>query len=417
MGLAMSSDAKPGMVIVGAGECGGRAAITLRELGWHGAISLIGNEPHPPYERPPLSKAFLTSDPPLGFSGNGDAPRLAELAINHLAGRTAQSIDRERQCIRLDDETALPYHRLLLATGCHARRLSIPGSDSALPLRSFSDAMILRKYLAPGRRIVIIGGGFIGLELAASARQRGASVTVIENQQRLLSRNVPATAASFLERRHLEAGVVFRLGTGVVAIESGKGGYSVALDSGEQVQGDIVIAGVGASPNTSLADDAGLQVGNGISVDEFLQTSDPAILAAGDCAAATHPLFDGRRIRLESWRNAHEQGVLAAHNMIGHTSTQTAVPWFWSDQYELCLQVAGMPYMGSTIVERKIGDGAFLAFHLDDRGRLVGTSALGQLGAIAKEMRISEILISRQACLDRAILADSTVHLKTLLRD
>ena len=189
------------------------------------------------------------------------------------------------------------------------------------------------------------------------------------------------------------------------------------LTSGERLQAHAVIAGVGAEANVWLAEDAGLAVENGIVVDEFLQTSDPAILAAGDCAASIHPLFDRRRVRLESWRNAQEQGVLAAHNMMGHATAQNAVPWFWSDQYELCLQVAGMPDMALSVVERKVGDGAYLAFHLDGSGRLVGASALGPLESIAKDMRIAEMLIARRACPDPAILIDGTVRLKTLMRD
>lgn len=400
-----------GMVIIGAGECGGRAAVALREQGWTGAVTLIGVEEHAPYERPPLSKAFLTDDGPLACTSNADAARFAELAIDHRRSRRAVAIDRTGRAIRLDDGTAIPYHRLLLATGAEARPLAVPGGDAALTLRHHADALRLRAELQPGARVIIIGGGFIGLELAASAVGRGASVTVIELAPRLLSRNVPADIASIIEARHRAAGVAFHMGVGVEKI--GQGGI-VTLSSGETIAGDVVIAGIGARPDIALAEQAGLAIDNGIATDACLRTSDEAIFAAGDCAAAIHPLFGEGRLRLESWRNALEQGALAACNMLDQQVSQSAVPWFWSDQYEICLQIAGLPDRGVTDIARAAPE-AVLKFHLDATGRLVAASAMGPVGAIAKDIKIAELLIARQCRPDPQALAEPACRLKSLL--
>lgn len=404
-----------GMVIVGAGECGGRAAVTLRELGWTGAITLIGSEPHPPYERPPLSKAFLIDGHGADFKGNADASRLDELSISHRASRRVASVDRLARQVHLDNGETVQYHRLLLATGAEARRMAIKGAENVLVLRNHSDALLLRAHFRPGKRVIIIGGGFIGLELAASAAQLGASVSLIESQPRLLSRNVPADIAAIIEQRHRAAGVEFHIGACIVAVEAGSRGSTVVLASGENTAGDIVVAGIGASPNVSLAEQAGLQVDNGIVADAFLRTSDPAIFAAGDCAAVTHPLFGGRRLRLESWRNAQEQGVLAAQNMLDQPCAQEAVPWFWSDQYDLCLQIAGLPDMAATSVDRRPATDALLKFHLDVSGRLVAASGVGPLGSIAKDIRIAEMLIARKSHPDPEALAQPDYRLKSLL--
>jgi 3-phenylpropionate/trans-cinnamate dioxygenase ferredoxin reductase subunit len=399
------------MVIIGAGECGGRAAVTLREQGWTGAITLIGADEHPPYERPPLSKNFLTDEGSHTCRCNADAARFAELAIDHCRSRCALTIDRRSGTVHLDDSAIIPYHRLLLATGAQARMLAGAGGEAALTLRSHADAVRLRAHLTPGTRVIIIGGGFIGLELAASAVQRGCSVSVIELAPRLLSRNVPADLASLIEKRHRAAGVSIHIGVAVEKIEQG---CKVILATGEVLTGDIVIAGIGAWPDTALAEQSGLAIDNGIATDAQLRTSDEAIFAAGDCAAAVHPLFGGRRLRLESWRNALEQGALAACNMLDQQLSQSAVPWFWSDQYELCLQIAGLPDMGTTIIARAVPD-ALLEFHLDATGRLVGASAFGPVGAIVKDIKIAELLIAKACRPDARALAEPAYKLKSLL--
>ena len=208
-----------GMVIVGAGECGGRAAISLREYGWHGSITIIGQEPHPPYERPPLSKSFLTNTGEFPFRTNGDADRFETLGVEHLGARKVASIDRAAQVVVTHEGTRVPYHRLLLATGAYARRVTIPGGEKAMYLRTPVDAVRIKKGLSPGKRVAIIGGGLIGMELAASAAALGCQVTVIERQGRVLSRSTPSALATIVEARHRSAGVEFIFGTGVTAIE------------------------------------------------------------------------------------------------------------------------------------------------------------------------------------------------------
>lgn len=402
------------MVIVGAGECGGRAAVTLRELGWLGSITLIGAEAYPPYERPPLSKTFLTDKTSPLFKGNADSERFDELSITHRAACRVISIDRGRRHVLLESGETMEYHRLLLAVGAEARRLPVKGADTIRVLRSHSDAVQLRAHLTAGKRVVIIGGGFIGLELAASATQLGAKVTLIEAQARLLSRIVPADIAAIIEDRHRVAGVELHIGAGLAEIAADTIGSEITLTSGKHIAGEIVIAGVGAEPNVSLAKEAGLEIDNGIAADASFRTSDPAIFTAGDCAAVEHPFF-GRRLRLESWRSAQEHGVLAAHNMLDRPAVQDAMPWFWSDQYELCLQIAGLPDLAVAGIDRRLAPDAVLKFGLDAAGRLVSASAIGPLEMIAKDMKLAERLIARKSQPDPRALADPAQRLKSLL--
>jgi 3-phenylpropionate/trans-cinnamate dioxygenase ferredoxin reductase subunit len=401
-----------GMVIVGAGEAGAWAAITLREQGWNGPVTLIGAEDRPPYERPPLSKAVLLAEAEPAPATVLDRDRAAALGIELILGAEVTAIDRAARSITLAGGRALRYSRLLLATGARPRRLAVPGHEHALYLRRFEDALALRPRLRPGARIVVIGGGFIGLELAVAATARGCAVTVIEALPRILMRGVPAELAAVIADRHRAAGVVLRTGIGVERIEPGG---AVVLADGSRIAADTVIAGIGAVPETALTEAAGLAVDNGIAVDATLATSDPDIFAAGDCAACAHPLYPGRRIRLEAWRNALDQGVLAARNMLGRAEPIAAVPWFWSDQHELTLQIAGLADAGQATVGRDLGDGARLLFHLAADGRLVAAGGLGPLGRIAREVRLAEMLIARRAAPDAGSLASPEVKLKSLL--
>lgn len=403
-----------GMVIVGAGEAGARAAITLREQGWDGPVTVIGAESCPPYERPPLSKAVLLAEAEAEPAPATvlDRDRAAALGIELILGTEVTAIDRAARSITLAGGRALPYSRLLLATGARPRRLAVPGHEQALYLRRFEDALALRPRLRPGARVAIIGGGFIGLELAAAAVARGCAVTVIEALPRILMRGVPAELAAAIADRHRAAGVALRTGIGIDRIEPDG---AVILADGGRITADTVIAGIGAVPETALAEAAGLAIDNGIAVDATLATGDPDIFAAGDCAACAHPLYAGRRIRLEAWRNALDQGVLAARNMLGRGEAIAAVPWFWSDQHELTLQIAGLADEGPVIVARDLGDGAQLLFHLAADGRLVAASGLGPLGRIAREIRLAEMLIARRAAPDPGALASPAVRLKSLL--
>ncbi|WP_230982969.1 NAD(P)/FAD-dependent oxidoreductase [Inquilinus limosus] len=400
------------MVIVGAGEAGARAAITLREQGWDGPVTLIGAESRPPYERPPLSKAVLLAEAEPAPATVLDRDRADALGIELILGTEVSAIDRAGRTVTLGGGRALPYSRLLLATGARPRKLAVPGHEQALYLRRFEDALALRPRLRPGARIAVIGGGFIGLELAAAASAHGCAVTVIEALPRILMRGVPAELAAVIADRHRAAGVELRTGLGVGRIEPGG---AVILADGSRIAADTVIAGIGAVPETALAEAAGLAVDNGIAVDATLATGDPDIFAAGDCAACAHPLYPGRRIRLEAWRNALDQGVLAARNMLGRGEPIGAVPWFWSDQHELTLQIAGLADAGRATVERDLGDGARLLFHLAADGRLVAAGGLGPLGKIGREVRLAEMLIARRAAPDPGSLASPEVKLKSLL--
>lgn len=407
--------AESGMVIIGAGEAGAGAATALRAGGWIGPVTLIGEEMHPPYERPPLSKAVMLADGETTLPLIGHGARFADLSIVYLAGTRATAIDRAAKTVRLDDSRALPYAKLLLATGARPRRMAIEGNEAILYLRSFSDALAIRSQLGPGRRLVIIGGGFIGLELAASAREREASVTVVEAAPRILMRGVPARLADGLAERHRAAGVDLRTGVGITWIEPGDACHAVWLADGSRIEADCIVAGIGATPNTALAEAAGLTLDNGIAVDETLTTSDPDIMAAGDCCSFPHPLYEGRRIRLEAWRNAQDQGSAAARTMLGTGNPFTAVPWFWSDQYDLHLQIAGLADGSATTIERDIGEGAVVLFHLAADGRLLAASGLGPIGRIAKEVRLAEKLIARSARPDPDALASPAFKLKSLL--
>lgn len=406
------------MVVVGAGEAAARAASALREQGFEGPVTLIGDEPHGPYERPPLSKAVMTAaetaEAPAVIL---DAARLAALAVTHIAGVPVVAIERAQQRVRLADGRLLPYRKLLLATGAAPRRLAVPGAsaESVLYLRSFADALALRDRLRPGCRIVIVGGGFIGLELAASAVARGCKVSLVEMAPRILMRGVPAEVAARVAERHAAAGIELCCGVGIAGIERDGDGHALRLADGSLLAADAIVAGIGAVPRTELAEAAGLAIENGIRVDAHLCTDDPDIFAAGDCCSFPHPLYEGRRLRLEAWRSAQEQGALAAANMLGADREHDAVPWFWSDQHDLTLQVAGLPDAGVTLVERPLG-AASLWFHLDAGGRLVGASAVGPNGLIARDIRLAEMLIARRATPDPAALADPDVKLKGLLR-
>ena len=401
-----------GIIIVGAGATGSRAAISLRTAGYTGLITLIGDEALMPYDRPPLSKAAVTDEAEPTPVLLLDPDTAASQKIDLRLGMSARHIARESKTLLLSDGSTLGYDRLLLATGAKPRKLAIPGGERALSLRNFEDAVTLRAHFHPGKRMVIVGGGFIGLEIAASAIKRGSNVTVIEAQPRILMRGVPAAIADVVYARHRGAGVEVLTGVGLTRIDEG----SVLLDSGREISFDAVIAGIGAVPETQLAEAAGLDIENGIAVNTTLVTSDPDIFAAGDCCSFPHGLFGGERIRLEAWRNAQDQGVLVAENMLGAGKDYATVPWFWSDQYDLSLQVSGLPAAGSVIIERRPAPGILILFHLAHDGRLIGISGIGPGNAVARDIKLGEMLIARRICPDPATLAMPDISLKLLLR-
>ncbi|WP_131119195.1 NAD(P)/FAD-dependent oxidoreductase [Lichenihabitans psoromatis] len=404
------------MVIVGAGDCGVRAAVALRDLGHVGPITLAGAERHHPYERPPLSKTTLdnSADPLPKYIVTPE--RLATADIRLCTSVTAEAIDRTRKLLRLDDGSVLAYRKLLLATGARPRPLPMAvGLARCVTLRTFDDALALRAHLRPGRRLAVVGGGFIGLELAAMAREAGVDVTVIEALPRILQRGVPPAIAAAIHARHMAAGVVIRCGHAITSMVENETGLHITLADGDMLMADIAVIGIGALPNTALAEAAGLTIDNGIAVDDCLTTSDPDILAAGDCCSFPLALYGGRRVRLESWRNAQEQGALAAGTMMGQHDAHRAVPWFWSDQYELGLQIAGLADEAVDVVRRDLGPDAFLLFHLAADGRLLAASGLGPGNTVARDIRLAEMLIARRAHPPRDALADPGVKLKSLV--
>ncbi|CEJ19431.1 pyridine nucleotide-disulphide oxidoreductase, classI(partial sequence) protein [Ralstonia solanacearum IPO1609] len=298
------------MVIVGAGHVGGRAALALREAGWQGPIALIGEEPHAPYERPPLSKGVLTGAQSAHDCRIGPPGIYAAQAIDTRLHTRVERIDRAARAVVLADGRRLAYARLLLATGGQARALAIPGAQwcGVQPLRTLDDAQCLRERLRPGARVVVIGGGFIGLEVAASARALGCTVCVVEGGPRLLGRAVPAALAERVEALHRWHGVEIRLAATPVALHAAPGADAVCaveLAGGERLPCDTVVVGIGIVPNVALAQAAGLAVDNGIVVDATLRTADAAIYAAGDVCAFP-AVLSGRPTRQETWRNAKD---------------------------------------------------------------------------------------------------------------
>jgi 3-phenylpropionate/trans-cinnamate dioxygenase ferredoxin reductase subunit len=402
------------IVIVGAGHVGGRTALLLREAGWPGPVILVGDEAEAPYERPPLSKGVLLGEP---FAAALAAPaRFAEAGIEWIAGTRVAAIDRADRLVHLSDGRRIPYRAALLATGGRARTLAVPGADApgVHLLRTLADARALAPRLVAGARVVVVGGGFIGLEAAASARTRGCAVAVLEAGPRLLGRNVPEGIAARVQALHERQGVGFRIGSPPTAVERAGHALCVHLADGSMLAADTVVVGIGIAPNVELAERAGLACANGIVVDAQLRTADPAILAAGDVAAFPSPL-SRRTVRLESWHNAEDQARVAAANLAGGRETVCASPWFWSDQYDHQLQIAGDPALGATLATRALGDGASIDFHLAADGALAGLSGFGPTSALAKEFRLARLLLERGARPAAAALADPAVKLKSLL--
>ncbi len=407
---------QPGMVIVGAGECGARAALTLREQAYGGPVMLIGAERHHPYERPPLSKALEPECDGLTPKTIASRESLERVGVTLLAPAEVVAIERAERRVRLADGARIAYDKLLLATGATPRPLPMAaGLDHCLTLRTFDNALAIRSRLSAGCRLAIIGGGFIGLELAAIASALGVEVTVLEAQARILQRGVPAEIAAILHKAHADHGVRILCGQAMASMTETARGVAIRLADGGLVESDFVVVGIGAKPNIELAEAAGLAIDNGIAVDDRLRTSDPHIFAAGDCCSFPLALYGGRRVRLEAWRNALEQGPLAALNMLGGDHTHTAAPWFWSDQYDLGLQVAGLIDEASDIVRRDTGDGGVLLFHLAADGRLVAASGIGPGASIAHDFKVAEMLIARRARPPREALQSPEVKLKRLL--
>jgi len=400
------------IVIAGGGHAAGQVVASLRQNKFAGEIVLVGDEPHLPYQRPPLSKKFLAGELPAERLYVKPASFYDDAGVELHLETSIVALDRKAKCLTLDNGGTIGYNRLVLALGSRARKLHIDGSELAGVhyLRNIADVDGIRKKMESGRRMVIVGAGYIGLEVAAVAQQAGLDVTVIELADRVMSRVVSAEISDFYQIEHTNHGVKFRLSTGVTALNGKKRVKSVTTSEGEEVPADIVVIGIGILPNTELATDAGLEVDNGIVVDDHCQTSDPDIYAVGDCTVHPNAIY-GRQLRLESVHNALEQAKTAAANLCGKDTVYAQVPWFWSDQYDLKLQIAGLSEGYDDVVIRgEPVERSFSCLYLRE-GRLLAVDAINA----PRDFVQSKQLIANRVEIATDRLADSAVALKDLM--
>ncbi|HEX3972672.1 MAG TPA: FAD-dependent oxidoreductase [Stellaceae bacterium] len=401
------------VVIVGAGHAGGRAAEALRAAGHTGRITLVGTETHPPYERPPLSKELLAGAIEHAKTYLNPETFYAEKDIALRLGTTVGAIDRKNQRIDLGNGETIPYDALLLTTGARARRLPLPGGDGprVFYLRDIDDSIALRAKLTDGTRLAVIGAGFIGLEVAATAKKRGAHVTVLELAPQPLARVAAPELGEYLATLHRAKGVDLRTGVKVTAIEDTGSELRIILDGGAPVIADYAAIGIGAQPNVELAQEAGIETRDGIIVDQFGRSSDPAVFAAGDVTRHLNPLL-GRHVRLEAWQNAQNQGIAVAKIIAGGEQAFSEVPWFWTDQFETNLQMAGAPDKWDRVIFRgEPTDPGFTLFQLLD-GKVVAAVTVNN----ARDMRFGRMLIQNGKIVDPALLGDKTTKLQDLVR-
>ena len=396
------------VLIIGAGHAGGSVAAFLRQYGHEGPIVLAGQEDAPPYQRPPLSKAWLKGEADLEALLLRPLSFYAEQNIDFRPSTVAVSVDAEAKTVAFHDGSSETYDLLVLATGSTARKLPVPGGDhpELLELRTLKDAERLKAVLGPGKRLAVVGGGYVGLEAAASARALGAEAVVIERAPRVLARVASETLSTFFTAQHRARGVEIVTGAEVTAVAKD----GVTLADGSVVRADAVLIGVGAMASDGLARSAGLRCDDGVVVDDQARTSDPAVFAVGDMTRRPIPVHGGVNHRLESVPNALEQAKQAAAAIVGRPGPAPEVPWFWSDQYEFKLQIAGLPFDADRQVVR--GDpttGGFAVFHLNG-DRIVCVEAVNA----APEFMAGKQLIGKGTPVDATKLADRTVSMKAL---
>lgn len=401
----MSSDT---IVVVGASAAGVAAAMGAREAGWDGEIVVVGDEPHEPYERPPLSKSLLTGAEPHA-KRLLTSERAAELELRLLLGRSVVDLDPARGTAVLDDGEPIPAKGVVLATGSRPRTLPHLDGPGVLQLRTLTDATSLVACLETATQVAVVGGGFIGLEVAAAARARGSEVTVIEVAPTPLLHIGDPTIGEWFRERHTERGVRIVTSRQVTELRRGDDGMptELVLDDGSRVAAQLVVVGVGVTPRTELAERAGVAVTGGVIVDETGRSSSPWLYAAGDVAVHT---VDGQLRRVEHWTVAAEQGLAAGRSIAGVRSAWCSVPYFWSDQFEFMLQLFGVPRAGDIVVTRRMDEGAACWFWLRD-----GTVSAAA-GVNAREVRIGRQLVAARTPVDPATLADDGVDLRSLLR-
>jgi NADPH-dependent 2,4-dienoyl-CoA reductase/sulfur reductase-like enzyme len=397
------------VVIVGAGQAGGRAAEALRAAGFAGEVMLFGEERHEPYERPRLSKSVLTGEEPAAAASIHPRDWYAAQGIALRTRTRVEAIAPKSQAIITADGQRQEYSKLLVCTGSRVRPLT--GAPDGLRgvhyLRTLEECERLAAQLEPGRRLVVIGGGFIGLEVASSARKRGLEVTVVERERALLERVLPAAIAAKVAALHAANGIDLRLGVAVARIRGEATVRCVELADGDEVPADLVVIGVGIIPNTELAENAGAASSDGIVVDEYCRTTLENVYAAGDVTNHYNAILE-RRVRLESWQNAQNQAIAAARTIAGLARPYAEVPWFWSDQLDTNIQMVGVAQPGMEIVWR----GERLAFGLvEGRMRLAVGFNMGG------EIRSARRLIESRAQLSARRLGDSAIKLKDLFTE
>jgi NADPH-dependent 2,4-dienoyl-CoA reductase/sulfur reductase-like enzyme len=401
------------MVIIGAGHAGGRAAEAMRQVGFTGEIVLVGEEVHVPHERPPLSKELLIGEEGAETTFLNPPAFYVENKIDLRLGTRAEAIDRDGGAVVLADGGRVGYDKLLVATGARVRRINCPGADLAgiHYIRTIDDTLALRPKLKEGVRVAVIGGGFIGLEVAAGARSRGANVTVVELADQVLSRVADPAVGDLVAGLHRANDVHIVTGASVERFEGNGRVAELVCTDGETIGADVVVVGIGILPNQEIAEEAGLDVGDGITADEYGRTSDPDIFTAGDVAYHFNPIL-GRHLRLESWANAQNGGIAVARNMVAEPAPYAELPWFWSDQFDLNLQVVGAPLSWERLVTR--GDpasGRCVVFYMDGR-RVVGATAFNQ----GREMRACRQLVESGKAVSDEELADQATRLRDLAR-
>jgi 3-phenylpropionate/trans-cinnamate dioxygenase ferredoxin reductase subunit len=399
------------VVIAGAGHAAGQAAATLRQKKFDGEILMIGEEPWYPYQRPPLSKKFLAGELPADRLHLKPDNFYAEAKIEVRLRTRVEAIDRDDKSVSLSSGDTVQYDTLILATGAVVRRLALPGTD--LPgvhyLRNIRDVDRMREDMAPGRRMVVIGAGYIGLEVAAVACHLGLDVTVVEMESRVMSRVVSSQVSDFYQSEHLRHGVKLRLSTGVSGFSGGSRVTSVNLHDADPLAADLVLIGIGIEPNVELASAAGLEVSNGIVVDDRCRSSDPDIYSIGDCTFHPNAIF-GRSVRLESVHNALEQAKTAAQNICGEEVRYCDVPWFWSDQYDIKLQIAGLSQgHDRTVLRGKPDSRSFSCLYLKN-GVLIAVDAIN----CPRDFMQAKPLIAARASVPVESLANADITLKDL---
>ncbi|MDZ4693109.1 NAD(P)/FAD-dependent oxidoreductase [Terricaulis sp.] len=401
------------VIIIGAGQAGGETAQRLRQAGFAGDITLIGEEPCPPYQRPPLSKAYLAGKIDMDRLLLRPANVYSEERIALLTSVKAVWIDRASKKVRIEGGRELPYDALVLATGARPRKLPLVGADldGVHLFRTAADIDAIRPRFVAGAKLVVIGAGYIGLEVAAVARQTGLDVTVIETAVRPLARVTSPEVAGFFLDEHTRQGVRFLLGGQPAVIKGKERVTGVGLADGGELPADIVIAGIGVTPETTLAQHCGLTIENGIVTDAECRTSDPHIFAIGDCAARPMAHFDQRVCRLESVHNAVEGAKIVAGVLTGQAAHNVEAPWFWSDQYDLKLQIAGLFQGYDHVVFRGVmADRSFAAFYYKG-DRLIAVDAVNRPG----EYLGAKMLIQSGRTLPPDVIADETRPMKELV--